>query len=186
MNHLQTPSQTIGPFFAYGLTPEAHAYPGNSPVGHVLVNETSPGERILLRGKVLDGNGSPVNDALLEIRQADANGSNNSDFVGWGRSDTGVREDCSFLFETIKPGANEGHAPCIFVTLFMRGLLSHLFTKIYFSDEKQANESDPFLDQIDSLRRETLIARKLKENGQTIYEFDIHMQGELETVFLDF
>jgi protocatechuate 3,4-dioxygenase alpha subunit len=191
----QTPSQTVGPYFAYGLTPEQYGYPFRSLAGATVVSSDAEGERIRLEGRVLDGAGEPINDALLEIWQADSQGryahpldprGSNARCKGFGRVGTGTDPECRFLFETIKPGSVDGvQAPHLNVTLFMRGLLVHLFTRIYFSDEEEANRRDPVLNSVPADRRSTLIAQREETPAGVVYRFDIHMQGERETVFFD-
>ena len=162
----QTPSQTIGPFFAYGLTPGQYGYPFKSLVTSDLAGERTEGQRIRLIGQVLDGKGEPINDAMVEIWQADANGrfaadgrfdnSRDPDFTGFGRCGTGTDPDARFMIDTIKPGViAAGLAPYLNVVLTMRGLLNHLFTRIYFDDEAAANAEDPVLKQVPSERRAT-------------------------------
>lgn len=193
----QTPSMTIGPFFAYGLTPEQYGYPFASiATGHMAdeapAGELGAGERIRIIGRVLDGAGAAIADALIEIWQANAEGryrgarepGSNAGFVGFGRQGTGTDPDHRFIFETVKPGAVDAEqAPHISVILFMRGLLVHAYTRIYFSDEAEANARDPVLNSVPEERRATLIAER-QEDGAT-YRFDIRMQGENETVFFD-
>ena len=183
----QTPSQTVGPFFAYGLTPEQYGYDFASLATPSLVDENTPGERIRLIGQVFDGEGTPVNDAIVEILQADADGKfGTSGFLGFGRCGTGTTPDNRYFFDTIKPGRIEqDQAPYIDVALFMRGLLSHVFTRIYFDDERAANAADPVLTSVPEDRRGTLIARREEGMSGTVYRFDIHMQGDRETVFFD-
>ncbi|GBD44498.1 Protocatechuate 3,4-dioxygenase alpha chain [bacterium HR40] len=189
----QTPSQTVGPYFAYALTPEPYGYPGIA--SNRLVDIGTPGERILLRGRVLDGAGEPVEDALLEIWQADASGRYPTEapgeargFRGFGRC--GTDAEGRFSFETVKPGRVPGpdgklQAPHIAVIVTARGLLNHLVTRIYFADEVAANASDPILALVPEDRRATLIARREDHPGGPVYRFDIHLQGEQETVFFD-
>ena len=191
----QTPSQTVGPFFAYGLTPEQYGYPFRSLAGPVLVDEDTPGERIRIVGRVLDGEGDPVPDAMVEIWQADSEGryahpadrrGSNLRFKGFGRCGTGTDPQHRFLFETIKPGPiGDGQAPHVNVILFMRGLLSHLYTRIYFADEAAANARDPVLASIDEARRPTLIAPRESTPAGPVYRFDLRLQGPDETVFFD-
>lgn len=192
----QTPSQTIGPFFAYGLTPAQYGYPFKSLITSDLAGEDTEGQRIRLIGRVLDGEGKPVNDALVEIWQANAHGrlpahggqDNRYDpgFSGFGRCGTGTDRDARFLFDTIKPGAiGNGQAPHLNVVLTMRGLLNHLFTRIYFEDETAANADDPVLAQVPVERRKTLLAQRHPATAGVVYHFDIHMQGPSETVFFD-
>lgn len=188
----QTPSQTVGPFFAYGLSPRQYGYALDSVVGPAMADESVVGERIRVEGQVLDGAGAPITDALIEFWQADADGvyrasdGVNARFSGFGRCGTGTDAEARFWFETIKPGvaADEADraAPCINVTVLMRGLLSHVFTRLYFSDEAEANARDEVLLSVPPERRATLIA-DLVEPGH--YKFDIRMQGDDETVFFD-
>ena len=195
MSLKQTPSQTVGPYFAYGLTPEQYGYPLTSVAGPHMRDADTDGEAIRIEGRVLDGEGVPVNDAMIELWQADARGryahpadprSSNAGFAGFGRCGTGTDADNRFRFETVKPGAiGEGQAPHVNVAVFMRGLLTHAYTRMYFSDEAEANAADPVLADVPGDRRATLIAERVQEDGATVYRFDIHMQGENETVFFD-
>jgi len=191
----QTPSQTVGPFFAYGLTPEQYGYPFRSLVGSKLADADTPGERIRIIGRVLDGDGAPVPDAMIEIWQADALGryahpadprGSNLGFPGFGRCGTGTDPENRFAFDTIKPGAiGDGQAPHVNVILFMRGMLSHVYTRIYFADEAEANAGDPVLASVEEGRRRTLIAARETTPRGTVYRLDLHMQGPDETVFFD-
>ncbi len=194
----QTPSQTVGPYFAYGLTPEQYGYSHAAIADGIMVSGGTEGERIRVEGRVLDGAGDPVNDAMIELWQANAHGHYNHpedarednlldpEFSGFGRFGTGVDAENRFIFSTIKPGAaGDGQAPHIAVVVFMRGTLSHAYTRIYFSDEQDANGSDPVLNSVPQDRRQTLIARRDDTPGGPVYRFDIHMQGERETVFFD-
>ncbi len=188
----QTPSMTIGPFFAYGLTPEQYGYPFASIATGHMADEAAGGAPIRIIGRVLDGEGAAISDALIEIWQADAQGryrgsrepGSNAGFVGFGRQGTGTDPENRFIFDTIKPGAVDAEqAPHVSVIVFMRGLLLHAYTRIYFSDEAEANARDPVLNSVPEERRATLIAER-QEDGAT-YRFDIRMQGEGETVFFD-
>lgn len=186
----QTPSQTVGPFFSLGLMREPQ---------NVLVSEATQGERIRIEGRVLDGAGEPVPDALVEIWQANAHGRYRHPedrqekpldpaFGGFGRAATDARG--FYWFETIKPGPVPGpdgtlQAPHIDAIVFARGMLTHAFTRIYFEDEA-ANARDPILAGVEPERRGTLIARASDSAGRKIYRFDIRLQGEGETVFFDF
>jgi protocatechuate 3,4-dioxygenase alpha subunit len=191
----QTPSQTVGPFFAYGLTPEQYGYPFRSLAGPILVDSDTPGERIRITGRVLDGKGNPVPDAMIEIWQANAEGryahpadqrGSNVRFKGFGRCGTGTDPENRFAFETIKPGPiGDGQAPHVNVIVFMRGMLSHVYTRIYFADEAEANAHDRVLASIDEARRDTLIAAREMTPGGAVYRFDLHIQGPDETVFFD-
>lgn len=191
MPHIQTPSQTIGPFFAYGLTPEQYGYAFTSIADGILIDEHVPGERITVVGTVTDGEEIPVSDALIEIWQADAGGQyptgppGEGAFNGFGRVGTGTDARNRFRFETIKPGSVAGQAPHINVIVFMRGLLNHLFTRIYFADEAEANARDPVLNTVPQTRRATLIAPRHEAPGRIRYTFNIRMQGKAETVFFD-
>ncbi len=191
----QTPSQTAGPFFAYGLTPKQYGYPLTSIATGQMADETVAGERIRIVGQVLDGDNVPVADALIEVWQADAQGryahpadkrARNAGFSGFGRQGTGADGQNRFIFDTIKPGSVDGsQAPHMSVIVFMRGLLSHAYTRIYFSDEPQANARDPVLSSVPEDRRRTLVAERQEDGTGAVYRFDIRMQGEAETVFFD-
>lgn len=183
----QTPSQTVGPYFAYGLTSDQYGYDFRGIASPSLADDQTPGERIRLMGMVFDGEGTPVDDAVVEIFQADAEGVfGTPEFRGFGRCGSGTRPDKRYYFDTIKPGrAAEGQAPYIDVIIFMRGLLSHVFTRVYFEDEGEANATDPILNTVPEDRRGTLIARREEGPSGTVYHFDIHMQGDRETVFFD-
>ena len=185
----QTASQTVGPFFSYGLI-----FGGEN----ILAGERAFGRRIYLKGKVFDGDGQPVTDALVEIWQADARGFFNHPtdpnqakadkfFRGFGRSET-VEAD-AFWFKTVKPGPvawddNRNQAPHVNVRVFARGMLIHAVTRLYFSDET-ANETDPVLNSVDPQRRQTLIATLEESEDLPCYRFDIRLQGERETVFFN-
>jgi protocatechuate 3,4-dioxygenase alpha subunit len=194
----QTPSQTVGPFFHYGLPwkgcadligdSDIGARPELFPTEHYVLAAPSgkgevAGEPIVIEGVVLDAAGKPVPDAMIEIWQADADGryadgSSNTGFIGWGRASTG--EDGVYRFVTIRPGrVDDQQAPHIAVGVFGRGLIKRLATRIYFEDET-AN-LDPVLALVPADRRHTLMARKV---GVT-WRFDIVLQGEGETVFFD-
>src|SRR5690606_27162064 len=152
------------------------------------------GERIRIEGRVLDGDGQPVDDAMIEIWQADPQGRyahpadarGNKAFRGFGRCGTGTDADKRFVFDSVKPGAVDGQqAPHVSVIVFMRGLLSHLYTRVYFADEAAANARDPVLLSVPAERRATLVAERRDDGGVAVYRFDIHMQGDRETVFFD-
>jgi protocatechuate 3,4-dioxygenase, alpha subunit len=185
----QTPSQTVGPYFAYSLTPAQYGYPMPSIAGPDMADDTTPGTRIRIEGQVFDGAGVPVTDALIEFWQADAHGqyvrntAANTRFTGFGRCGTGTEPGGFFRFETIKPGvAVAGEAPHIHVVVLMRGLLLHAFTRLYFADEADANAADPTLAEVPAPRRETLLAKRVAPGR---YLFNIRMQGDAETVFFD-
>jgi protocatechuate 3,4-dioxygenase alpha subunit len=177
-----TPSQTVGPFFEYALPYEG---------GERLVAPGDP-DAIRIVGAVIDGAGEPVDDALIEIWQANRHGRYahpedtreelplEDGFTGFGRCPTDA--EGRFEFVTVKPGAADGQAPHISVCVLARGLLRHLCTRIYFPDEAEANAADPLLASIadESLRR-TLVARTL----DGVLAFDIHLQGSRQTAFLD-
>jgi protocatechuate 3,4-dioxygenase alpha subunit len=192
----QTPSQTVGPFFAYGLVPAQYGYAFRSLFGPELAEARTPGTPIEIRGVVLDGEGRPIPDALLEILHADAAGRRPATpaevaatgFRGFGRVGTGTLPGNEFAFRTIKPGASaDGGAPCVDLVLTMRGLLSHAFTRFWFDDETPANAADPVFRSVPADRRATLLARRVPGPGPVaVYRFDLRMQGEAETVFFDY
>ena len=197
MRRYQTPSQTVGPFFAYGLVPEQYGYRFTSIADHAVAAPATEGTHIRIIGQVLDGEATPIPDALLEFWQANAHGRYNHpaderqdnlldpDFKGFGRIGTGTSADASFQIDTVKPSAvGEGQAPHINVVVLMRGMLTHAFTRIYFSDEEALNAVDPALTSVPENRRTTLIAKRDEASAGT-YRFDIRMQGERETVFFD-
>ena len=176
-----TPSQTVGPYFTLGLTPEKH----ESGFGQLITNEIrGEGEPITIHGKVFDGAGEPVNDAMLEIIQADGNGRLDApEFTGFARAGTGDAADNSYRFKTIKPGPlGKCEAPYICMIVFMRGMLLHTFTRIYFADEA-ANANDPVFSRLPEDRRDSLLARRVESADAVSYEFNVHMQGDRETVF---
>lgn len=180
-----SPSQTVGPYFHQGLVD--HFQGIRTAVGNEMVRPGVKGERITLKGRVLDGDGQPIDDAMIEVWQADASGkySTASDalFHGFGRTHTRT-EGHVYELHTIKPGsAGEGQAPRLNVWLGMRGLLTHLITFIYFSDED--NSQDPLLNAVPESRRDTLIARRNETPDGVVYHFDFHMQGPQETAFFD-
>jgi protocatechuate 3,4-dioxygenase alpha subunit len=191
-----TPSQTVGPYFAYGLTPRKN-YDWKDTFSSDLVTADATGERIRIEGQVLDGDGAPINDCMLEVWQTDAQGRYaspadsrarpNAAFQGFGRTPTD-RDGC-YAFDTIKPGRVPGlndkmQAPHILMAVFARGMLRQSYTRIYFADEA-ANSEDAILALVPAERRETLIAQKSLREGRTVYSFDIRMQGEAETVFFE-
>jgi protocatechuate 3,4-dioxygenase alpha subunit len=182
----QSPSQTIGPFFAIALTPRDYGF---EPIAdNHLANESTPGERIRIEGRVFDGRGMPVPDALIDLWQADHNGEHltvptgGNEFTGFGRCATDAQG--RYHFATIKPGrVDDAQAAHASLAVFARGIPSHAFTRVYFSDEP-ANDSDPILSSVEAERRKTLIARR-DDDSAAVYRFDIHLQGESETVFFD-
>ena len=176
----QTPSQTVGPFFAYSLTARQYGYNYNSIITDSLVDGSIEGERIFITGRIFDGQGNVISDAIIELIQyfeADNQGVTSK----IARIGTGTSHDNSFTFTTIKPKAISGNSPFISVIIMMRGSLHHLDTRLYFSDEN--NQQDLLLNSIPEIRRNTLIANKLQKNNQVFYEFNIRMQGGNETVF---
>jgi protocatechuate 3,4-dioxygenase alpha subunit len=161
-----TPSQTVGPYLAIGLPFEQGPY---------VVAKDTPGA-IRIHGHVFDGAGDPITDAMIETWQAGPDGRFGTDFRGFGRAPTGA--DGEYEIFTLKPGkVDERQAPHIDVSVFARGMLNRCVTRIYFADE--ANEGDPVLDSVPEDRRGTIIA----EPGEDGYRFDVHVQGESETVF---
>ncbi|WP_322105633.1 protocatechuate 3,4-dioxygenase subunit alpha [Paraburkholderia sp. J41] len=190
----ETPSQTVGPYFAYGLCPQQYNFDFKSLFTPDVVEPEAEGEHITLMGRVFDGDGKAVFDAMLEFSQVDANGRfpasrediAQSGFRGFARVGTGTDPHERFVVRTVKPGReNAGEAPHINVIVMMRGMLTHAFTRIYFDDEAAANAEDAVLCAVPAGRRETLVARRSEQNGNVIYTFDIHMQGARETVFFD-
>ena len=164
-NFGQTPSQTVGPYFAYGLTATQYGYDFDQPF-----------------------------DAMVEISQPDGEGrypqtveeAQQRGFRAFGRCGTGTDAQKRFVFHTVKPGAETpGEAPHINVIVTMRGLLVHAFTRIYFSDEATANAGDAVLLSVPEARRNTLIAERTEQGGAVVYRFDIRMQGADETAFFD-
>lgn len=172
----QTPSQTVGPYFAYGLTPEQYLYDFKQLVSNQMVSPIEYSEAITITGKVFDGNGEVIPDAMIEIWQND--GENQL----FGRFGTGTDAQNRFIFSTIKPKSIDGQAPYLSVIVFMRGQLIHSYTRIYFSDEAQLNATDQVLNAVPADRKNTLIAEKKSDK---VYEFNISMQGENETVFFE-
>jgi protocatechuate 3,4-dioxygenase, alpha subunit len=183
---LPTPSQTVGPFFHIGLHEEG---------SEQLVAPGDP-EAIRLVGAVYDGRGEPVDDALVELWQANRHGRYNHPedpreelpleprFRGFARCATDASGE--YRFVTVKPGpvphpGGETQAPHIDVSVFARGLLKRVVTRIYFPDERDANEADPVLSTVDPGRRSALVARV--DDGAL--RFDIHLQGDHETPFFD-
>jgi protocatechuate 3,4-dioxygenase alpha subunit len=167
----RTPSQTVGPFFEFGLVTKTE-----------LVESGAPGA-VRLEGQVLDGAGDPVPDGLVEIWLADADGRYEGS-SGWGRCQTGP--DGGYAFTTAKPGAvhepdGTVQAPHATVLCFARGLLKPVLTRLYFSDEADANAADPLFGAIgDEGERATLVATA---TGSATYRFDIRLQGDGQTVF---
>jgi protocatechuate 3,4-dioxygenase, alpha subunit len=179
---IATGSQTVGPFFHFGLA--IH------PEWGTLSTENTRGERLRLHVRVLDGDEAPVPDALVEVWQADADGryaprtpdGPPPPFWGFGRLPTDAEGDC--VFETIRPGRTErGSAAHINICLFMRGLLRHLYTRVYFADDADL-DVDPVLALVPADRRGTLVASP-DPASPADWHIDIRLQGEGETVFFD-
>jgi protocatechuate 3,4-dioxygenase alpha subunit len=167
-----TPSQTVGPFFAIELP-----YGG----GPYVVREGTEGA-IWVRGRLIDGAGEPIPDGLVESWQADPDGGFEGPFRGFGRSGTDSQGRWAIL--TLKPGPVPGRdgatqAPHLDLSVFARGLLHHVVTRLYFADEPEANAADPVLGDLDEEARATLVAAAVAGG----YELDIHMQGPHETTF---
>jgi protocatechuate 3,4-dioxygenase alpha subunit len=182
MAHQLTPSQTVGPYYSIGLTWEDGAF---------VVPEGTPGA-FWIRGRVLDGEGELVPDAIVESWQADPEGRYNhpddprgaeaGDFRGFARAPTAP--DGWFAIYTVKPGPVPGphcttQAPHLEVSVFARGLLNRVVTRIYFADEHELNAHDAVLQSVPEERRATLLAQPAEDG----YRFDVHLQGEGETVF---
>ncbi|KPH98995.1 protocatechuate 3,4-dioxygenase, alpha subunit [Actinobacteria bacterium OK074] len=188
---LPTPSHTVGPFYGHALP-----FPGGgdiAPVGHP--------DTVTVQGYVYDGEGTPLPDAFVELWGADPDGNlpqvdgsirrdpatgghlgrNGVEFTGWGRIQTDAGGH--WYARTLRPGARGRSAPYISVCVFARGLLVHLFTRIYLPGDPAALAADPLLSRLDAERRATLVAA---DQGNSTYRFDIRLQGEGETVFLEF
>jgi protocatechuate 3,4-dioxygenase alpha subunit len=188
----QTPSQTVGPYFTLRVYQKGD---------EILVPEGYAGDRIVIEGVVLDGDRKHIEDALLEIWQANTAGryrhpDDNRDlalddgFTGFGRTVSDF-ETGAYRFETVKPGPvpdAEGafQAPHVSLMVQGRGMLNPVFTRIYFSDEEEANQDDLTLRRVPAGRRDTLIAQLVDDVDTKVYRFDIRFQGEDETVFFDF
>ena len=153
-----TPSQTVCPYYTLGL----------------LYSNELVSDGIRITGRVLDGAGEPVPDAVVEIWQADEEGRYRPDF-GWGRS--GCDADGRYSFTTCKPGSVDGQAPHVTMLVFARGLLKPVLTRMYFPHEEEANARDPVLSAVDDPT--TLVARSVADG----LEFDVRLQGDGETVF---
>jgi protocatechuate 3,4-dioxygenase, alpha subunit len=190
----RTPSQTVGPYLHIGLVPGRFGV--REIFSPVVADAGVPGTHIRIEGRMLDGAGAIMPDAMLEIWQADAEGryahpadgrppASNS-FRGFGRAATD--ENGAFFFVTVKPGAVAGpggklQAPHINVGVFARGMLKRLFTRLYFAGEP-ANATDPILALVPAERRATLLAKPDPAKPGS-WRFDIHLQGPHETVFFD-
>lgn len=195
----ESASQTAGPYVHIGCVPNFCGIEGVFPadLGQTMLKEATKGERITVRGRVFDGAGAALRDALIEVWQADADGiyPGGSDprgpgdphFSGFGRQ-PGDATTGEFVFETIKPGAvpfRDGRmmAPHITLWIVARGINIGLHTRMYFPEEEAANAADPVLARVEHpARRATLIATA---EGDGAYRFDVHLQGDDETVFFD-
>ena len=178
MTHVATPSQTVGPFFHFGITTD-------QTLGSLAAS--AAGERLRLRILVFDGAGMPLPDAMIEIYQANAAGEYGTEsFSGFGRLATDADGAC--LFETIRPGRAAGtdgrrQAAHVNVCLFARGLLRQLCTRVYFAGDPDL-ETDPVLALVPADRRSTLLATPA-EGASGTWEWHVHLQGPAETVFFD-
>jgi protocatechuate 3,4-dioxygenase alpha subunit len=198
----ETASQTAGPYVHIGLIPHQAGFDiFESNFGADIVGRNTKGKRIRVEGRVFDGTGTPLRDVLIETWQANAAGRYNhpadtqdkpldDDFRGWGRVGSNL-ETGVYQLKTIKPGMVPGRdgrpmAPHINFWIVARGINIGLNTRMYFSDEVEANADDPVLNLIElETRRKTLIAEAKTKGGETVYRFDIILQGENETVFFD-
>lgn len=189
----QTPSQTVGPYFSMILARDDDE--------EVMATSKTAGERIRITGRLLDGNGAPIEDGLIEAWQANAAGRYrhpiddrddlplDAGFTGFGRAKT-TFEDGTYRFETIRPGrvpAPDGglQAPHVNLVIQARGILNPSFTRCYLEDEAAANAEDPVLAAVPADRRHTLLATRDDASEVVTYHFDIRVQGDDETVFLD-
>jgi protocatechuate 3,4-dioxygenase, alpha subunit len=179
-----TPSQTVGPFYSIGFD-----WLNRTD----LAEDSRSGSRISIHGRIFDGDGKPVPDAVLEIWQADSDGryahpedapnrSTEGKPFGFGR--VPLNDQGEFRFTTIKPGHASAQAPHLVVSIFMRGLLRRLLTRIYFPADP-ANDADPVLALVPGHRRNTLLAQIDSADEQTLV-WDVHLQGKHETVFFDY
>ena len=199
----ETASQTAGPYVHIGLLPRQAGFEifANN-FGEAMVGPKTKGERVTIQGRLIDGAGVPIKDALIEIWQANAAGRYNhtadrqdkpidDDFRGWGRSGCDF-ETGRYCFRTIKPGqvvGRSGHrpmAPHVNLWIVARGINIGLSTRMYFADEDAANAADPVLNIIEpASRRKTLMGQRQLRDQEVVYNFDIYLQGERETVFFD-
>jgi protocatechuate 3,4-dioxygenase alpha subunit len=198
----ESASQTAGPYLHIGMMPAAAGIDKErTQLGSVVAGPGARGERIRIEGCVYDGEGYPVKDAQVELWQANADGKYHHpadgqdkpldpDFNGFGRAVSDFTTGM-WSFDTVKPGAVPGRhgrpmAPHVNLMVFARGINVGLQTRMYFGDEDEANASDPVLNLIElPPRRQTLIAERQERDGAVVYRFDIHLQGERETVFFD-
>ncbi len=194
----QSASQTVGPYFAFCLTPEPWGRTGIA--SNRLCRPDTPGEHIVIQGRVIDGAGAGVDNALVELWQANAAGryrhpaDDRADiplddgFTGFGRAMTD--DNGAFSFDTVKPGrvpgqGNRTQAPHVGLIVQARGMMSHAFTRFYFADEAEANAGDAVLALVEEARRPTLIAAREETSGGPVYRLDIVLQGDGETFFFD-
>jgi protocatechuate 3,4-dioxygenase alpha subunit len=200
----ESASQTAGPYVHIGLAPQQAGFDiFEKNFSNVLAGADTKGERIRIEGRVIDASGTPVRDVLLEIWQANAAGKYNHPadgqdkpldptFRGWGRACSDFKTGV-WSFDTIKPGSVEGRAgramaPHVNLWIVARGINIGLNTRMYFSDETDANAADPVLNLIEwEVRRQTLIGQRESalRDGVAVYRFDIQLQGSQETVFFD-
>lgn len=196
----ETPSQTAGPYVHIGLAPGAAGFDiYQQELGWDIAGPNAKGSRIRVEGVVTDGTGNPVKDVLIEVWQANAegiyahpehSGEVEDGFHGWGRVITDF-ETGEWGFDTVKPGPVAGRsgsmmAPHINLWIVARGINTGLNTRLYFSDEAEANAVDPVITLIEwETRRQTLIATRSERDGAVVYRFDICLQGDGETVFFD-
>ena len=196
----ETASQTAGPYVHIGLAPGAAGFDiYANELGHDIAGPNATGERIRVKGRVIDGMDAPIKDVLIEVWQANADGiyahpdgggDVEEGFRGWGRVIPDFQTG-EWSFDTIKPGSTPGRnvgpqAPHLNLWLVARGINVGLNTRMYFADEAEANANDPVLNLIEwENRRSTLIAERTEKDGNSIYRFDIRLQGEAETVFFD-
>jgi protocatechuate 3,4-dioxygenase alpha subunit len=199
---MESPSQTAGPYVHIGATPNFCGITGVYPedLGAAPVLAEVQGERVILTGRVFDGAGSVVRDAMIEIWQADVDGrypgrgehrgSADPHFPGWCRQPVDGNTG-EYVFHTIKPGAvpyfdGRKMAPHVSFWIVARGINVGLHTRLYFADEAAANAADPLLARVEQRQRvASLIAARSEKDGVPCYTFDIYLQGDKETVFLD-
>lgn len=188
----ETASQTAGPYVHIGLSPKAAGFEiYDQELGTDIAGPNAIGERIRIEGIVWDGLGEPLRDVLIEVWQpngrgvfADA-GEVEDGFSGWGRIVCDF-ESGEWGFNTIKPGGFGNNAPHLNLWIVARGINTGLNTRLYFSDEVEANTIDPVLRMLnENCRQDTLIASRSEEGDLPVYRFDIRLQGEQETVFFD-
>ena len=198
----ESASQTAGPYVHIGLAPNQAGFDiFETNFTNVVAPPGAAGERITIEGRVIDGSGTPVRDVLIELWQANAAGRYNHPadrqdkpldpaFRGFGRACSDFKTGI-WTFETIKPGSVAGRAgkpmaPHINLWIVSRGINIGLSTRMYFSDETEANAADPVLNLIEwEVRRKTLIGERETRSSAAVYRFDIHLQGPQETVFFD-